>query len=428
LEARAICAPTVRDVSVRVAGHDGDIYIDLGTPNWEAIRITSAGWSIVQSPPVRFRRTKGILPLPIPVRGGRIEALQPFLNTTASDFVLVEAYLLASLHPRGPYPVLALYGEQGVAKTDFLRVLRKLIDPTTVPTSGPPFSGRDLFIAANNMHFLAFENLSKLSDAMSDAFCRLATGGGQRVRKLFKDSDETLFQGARPIAFEGISNVVTRADLQDRSLIFELQNIDTYKTNHDLLSKLELQLPGIFGALLDKMAHGLEMLPTTRIAKPPRMADFAHWATACGVEGFSSAYDANRRNAVQVMLSHDPIARELRALLAKRGKWAGIMENLLDIVGPTTGIKSTKKLSDDLRRLAPMLRSTGIKVVYGQRRNVQRPIRIERIDGGGGRRLTPASKKISHGRNFVSLMSPQSVEVTRDSSTFKIAQRGPPRA
>jgi hypothetical protein len=40
-ESRAICEPTVRDVSVRVAGHDGDIYIDLGTPSWEAVRVTT---------------------------------------------------------------------------------------------------------------------------------------------------------------------------------------------------------------------------------------------------------------------------------------------------------------------------------------------------------------------------------------------------
>jgi hypothetical protein len=111
------------------------------------------------------------------------------------------------------------------------------------------------------------------------------------------------------------------------------------------------------------------------------MADFAYWATACQVEGFGSAYDANRRHAVEVMLSYDPIARALRALLTERGRWTGIMENLLNIIGPATGIKSTKKLSDDLRRLAPMLRSTGIEVVHEQRTNVRRPVSIERVDG-----------------------------------------------
>jgi hypothetical protein len=190
----------------------------------------------------------------MPARGGKIEALRPFLNTTVSDFTLVVAYLLAALYPRGPYPILILYGEQGAAKTNFLRRLRKLIDPHEVATCAPPLSARDLFIAAGNTHLQTFENVSKLSDAMSDNFCRLSTGGGLRLRTLFKDADETLFRGARPIAFEGISNVVSRPDLQDRALIFLLENIQRYKTERELLAEFEQELPGIFGALLD-MRH-----------------------------------------------------------------------------------------------------------------------------------------------------------------------------
>ena len=295
IESRAICEPRIREVYTRVAGHDGNIYIDLGTSTWEAVCVTNAGWSIVQSPPVRFQRTPGMLPLPMPVRDGKIEALRPFLNTTVSDFTLIVAYLLASLYPCGPYPILILYGEQGTAKTNFLRRLRKLIDPNVVATSRLPLKARDLFIAAGNMHLQAFENVSKLSDAMSDDFCRLATGGGMRTKTNFKDKEETLFREARPIAFEGISNVVTKPDLQDRALILSLENIAHYRTERELLAEFEPQLPGIFGSLLDMMVRGIEMLPTTRVANPPRMADFTHWAVACGVEGFETAYAANRQ-------------------------------------------------------------------------------------------------------------------------------------
>jgi hypothetical protein len=379
-ETRAICSSTVRDVHVRVAEHGGAIYIDLGDLDWQVVRVTSAGWSVVESPPVRFRRTPGMQPLPMPERGGTIEALRPFLNTTASDFRLVVAYLLAVLYPRGPYPILVLYGEHGAAKTKFLRILRSLTDPHAVATSALPSSGRDLFIAARNTHLQTFENVSKLSDQMSDDFCRLATGGGLRVRKLFKDHDEALFRGARPIAFEGIVNVATRDDLQDRSIIFQLENVLNYKTEREMDPELDRQRPGILGALLDMMVRVLQMLPVTRLVSPPRMADFAHWAVACGVDQFEAAYAANRQTAIYVMLSHDPVAKAVRALLAKEKKWVGIMEVLLDIVGPTTGIKSTKKLSDDLRRLAPMLRTVGVDIVHERRTAEQRLVRLERTE------------------------------------------------
>jgi hypothetical protein len=80
------------------------------------------------------------------------------------------------------------------------------------------------------------------------------------------------------------------------------------------------------------------------------------------------------------MLSHDPVAKAVRVLLAKKKKWVGTKEDLLDICGPTTGIKSTKKLSDDLRRLAPMLRTVGVNIVYEQRTAEQRLFRLERIE------------------------------------------------
>jgi hypothetical protein len=66
-----------------------------------------------------------------------------------------------SHHPPGPYPILILFGEQGAAKTNFL------LDRNGVATSELPLNARDLFIAARNTRLLAFENVSKLSDAQS---------------------------------------------------------------------------------------------------------------------------------------------------------------------------------------------------------------------------------------------------------------------
>jgi hypothetical protein len=77
------------------------------------------------------------------------------------------------------------------------------------------------------------------------------------------------------------------------------------------------------------------------------------------------------------MLSHDPVAKAVRALVIKVRPWAGIMEDLLDVVGPTTGIKSSKKLSDELRRLMPSLRTVGVHVIFEQRTAEHRPFRIE---------------------------------------------------
>ena len=78
-------------------------------------RIGANGWRITEDPPVRFRRSAGMQPLPLPLRGDQLR-LAPFLNLASdNDFVLVVAWLLGALRAGGPYPVLAIAGEQGSA-------------------------------------------------------------------------------------------------------------------------------------------------------------------------------------------------------------------------------------------------------------------------------------------------------------------------
>jgi hypothetical protein len=193
---------------------------------------------------------------------------------------------------------------------------------------------------------------------------------GSKIRVHFRG-------GGRPIAFEGIANVVERPDLQSRAIICQLESLlGKYRAEDELDPAFECVRPSILGALLNRMMRGLEMLPVTQAISLPRMADFAKWAVACGVEDFETAYAANRQNAINVMLSHDALAKAVRALVAKKN-WAGTMEDLLDVVGPSAGIKSTKKLSNELRRLIPALETVGVYVIFEQRTAEHRPFRIE---------------------------------------------------
>jgi hypothetical protein len=106
------------------------IYLDLADEHWHAVEIGPDGWRVNGCPPVRFRRPAGMLPLPVPERGGSIEALLPFLNLSSrNDFVIVMAWLLAALRARGPYPLLAISGEQGSAKTVLSKMLKALPMP-----------------------------------------------------------------------------------------------------------------------------------------------------------------------------------------------------------------------------------------------------------------------------------------------------------
>jgi hypothetical protein len=85
LEARAQFDGPERAIHIRVAQHEGRIYLDLADYRWQAVEIGPDGWRIITHPPVRFRRAAGMLPLPMPERGGSIETLGSFLNIQSRD-------------------------------------------------------------------------------------------------------------------------------------------------------------------------------------------------------------------------------------------------------------------------------------------------------------------------------------------------------
>ena len=186
LEAKALFDGDEMPVHVRVAEQDGKIYVDLANDSWEAVEIDRDGWRVISDPPVRFRRPKGMKPLPHPTDGGSVDALRPFVNIKDErDWCLTKGWLVGAFRPTGPYPVLILQGEQGSAKTTLARVLRAVVDPSTAPVRTVPRGEHDLVIAANNSRLLALDNLSSLPPWLSDALCRLSTGGGFGTRTLY---------------------------------------------------------------------------------------------------------------------------------------------------------------------------------------------------------------------------------------------------
>ena len=395
LEARAQFDAPERAVNIRIAEHAGRIYLDLADEDWRTVQIGPDGWRVLGCAPVRFRRAAGMLPLPIPERGGSIEALRPFLNISSErDFVLIVGWLLAALRSKGPYPLLAISGEQGSAKTVLSKLLRALVDPNIAPVRALPREEREVMIAANNGHLLAFDNLSGLPPWLSDALCRIASGGSFAVRQLYTDDEEVLFQAARPTVLNGIEDVVGRADLADRAIFLSLGPIgeEQRRSEAELCREFERARPAILGALLDATAHGLWAVDSVSSHQLPRMADFALWATACETAlwpagTFTRAYAANRKDAIESIIDADSVVACVRELMSERGSWTGSAADLLRIsverssqTGDSTGrIKNPRALAGHLRRAQTFLRALGVDITFNlEGRAGTRVIRIRR--------------------------------------------------
>jgi hypothetical protein len=394
LEGEALFAGPMIPVYYRVAGDEHAITIDLGDAAWRAVQVTSGGWQVLDHHPLRFARTGGMAALPEPVRGGTLKRLRPFVNVDDTDWRLVVGWLLAALRPGSPYPVAVLHGEQGSAKSTAAKVLRKLVDPNVVLLRAAPHAVDDLMVSSCKSWCVAFDNLSHLQPWLSDALCRLSTGGGLSKRQLYTDGDEVLLDAQRPVVINGIEELATRSDLLDRALLVECPLIPEHerKDEEEFWEVFDEHYPAIFGALLDAIAGALANIGTVRLDRMPRMADFAKWVTAAEPAlgwkpgTFMDAYAANRDESHELALEASIVGSPL--LEVSGGGFEGTMTELLELLAGKVDEKVSRRkdwpktgrgLSSHVKRLAPNLRALGVEVEFSREADSgRRLVRIAR--------------------------------------------------
>ena len=397
-------------VFTRLADLNGVIYLDLCDERWRVVAIDATGWRVLEEAPVRFRRTRGMLPLPIPASGGDLGRLRLFVNVGSDgDWVLLVAWLVGAFRPQGPYPVLVLHGEQGSAKSSATRALRSSVDPNAAPIRTAPRDERDLMISARNGWCLAFDNLSHLPVSLSDGLCRLSTGGGFATRELYADLEETILDAQRPIILNGIEEIATRGDLLDRAIILYLPSIPEEKRRPEssLWTDYDSARPALLGALLDAVSTALRNEPTTHLDRLPRMADFARWVVAAEPAlpwesgTFLTAYQANREAANDLTLDASLVSQAVRNFTGNlTAAWTGTATDLLKALAEHVDEATTRQkgwpangrsLSNALRRLAPNLRAAGVAITFDQRKagTGKRTLKIEQVADGA----SPASQE-----------------------------------
>jgi hypothetical protein len=384
LDGKALFEAGEQPIAVRVAQHQGAIWLDLANQRWEAVEITPGGWRVVPDPPVRFRRPAGSRPLPTPVPGGSLEELRGFCNVDDDGWRLVLGFLAVTLRPTGPYPVLNLLGAQGSAKTTTAKALRNLVDPAVAGLRAEPKDERDLAIAASNSQVVGYDNLSAIPRWLSDALCRLATGGGFATRELYSDTEEALFDFQRPVILTGIEELAVRGDLADRSLLVDLAALDdrARRDEASFWADYEAAQPRLLGALLDAASTALRRLPEVHLERLPRLADFALWvvaaAPALGMDpdDFLKAYEQNRAAANAMAVEALPVASVVHRFTQQHQAWTGTATGLLAALNASapadvdrrarTWPKTAKGLSDALRRAQPNLAKVGVRVAFSR--------------------------------------------------------------
>jgi hypothetical protein len=381
------------EVFVRAGRESDRVYVDMGDDSWQAVEIDARGWRIVSRPAVALRRTRGMQGLPRPEHCGADPASVQAALAPVRDFVrlpdeesytLLFAWLIYCFSATAPFPHLSLVGEQDAGKSTAASFIRRIVDPHRPRLLQPPHSGRDLMIAAKSRAVLAFDNLSGLAPWLSDALCTLSTGGGYATRRLHTDDEEELFDLARPILTNGIDDVATRPDLASRTLMLRLTAVpkEARRSSRELEARFEQVHGQILGALFTCVSVALAgyRAHVDRLPVDTRMVEFAAWAEATqhlfpayGV-GVGEAIARNRAEGSAAAADADAHCYALRRLLEEGdGEWRGSAHALSEVLRPllpedlpARARLTAEGLSKHIRRMAPVLRDTGISFEDGR--------------------------------------------------------------
>ena len=376
----------------RCANHEDSIWIDLD--GRKAVRVDPGRWEIIENPPILFRYFPHQRPLPDPVRTGDLSKILDFVNLKGDDSkILLLCYLVAAMVPDIPVAALVVHGVQGAAKTTFLKVVRRVLDPSLVEIRGGVRDLTEFAQAAAQNRILFFDNLSSIPYWLSDAFCRAVTGESWAKRKLYTDEESTLFKYRGVIGLAGINLVANRPDLLDRSLIIPLESIPPHERREEteFWQAFEEARPKILGGLLSVLADAMRIRHEITITHKPRMADFARYGAAAAKamgrspEDFLDAYDRNVGRQNEAAIEASAVAQAILAFMQDTEAWQGTASELLDhmekmaedlhinVKGNRSWPKSPSALSRRLREVLPNLHSAGIEALDdrdGQKRSI----------------------------------------------------------
>jgi len=368
----------------RVAPAEDGVWIDMTDAEWRAIHVTSAGWEIVDYPPIIFKRYSHQLPLSEPEHGGDPWKLLNYFNIKPDDensrlvlMCLFTSYFL----PLIPHAILVPHGIQGSAKSCMFRFMRRVFDPSSIELLTMPRDERER-IQQLDHHWLAFyDNVTSIPTWISDSLCRAATGGGFTKRELYSDDDDIIYNILRCLGLNGINIAAQRGDLLDRVILLALENIsnDERKEESELFADFEKDRPGILGGFLDVLAKAMQFYPDTKPSGLFRMADFTRWGCAIAKalgktdKEFLEAYEEKVKGQIEEAAHASPVATVLLDFMQSREEYEGTPTDLFKaLISHAKGLEiSTRQkswpraphvLSRQLNELVPSLKALGLNV------------------------------------------------------------------
>ncbi|MBK7063095.1 MAG: ATP-binding protein [Rubrivivax sp.] len=205
---------------------------------------------------------------------------------------------------------MVLVGGQGTGKSHLSKVTIRLVDPNVKGVERMPSNLRDLAVAAQDGHLLAYDNLRHLTPQQSDTLCIMARR--QRDGALYTDDDLKVMTLHSAVMLNSIGGVIDQPDLAQRCLPLRMEPMteSARKSEVELLQDFERDVPAIQRGIFDLIAEIVAASPLAVVSSPQRMIDFSRWLAA--LEIVDGAPSGTYQNAYAEALTTTPSGRARR--------------------------------------------------------------------------------------------------------------------
>ncbi len=373
-------------------------YYDLTNSNWEVIKVTRKGWNIVSNTqnPI-FKRYKNSMSQSYPNRDYSSVCIEKVLNLfnlhSQKDRLLFLVYVVSLFIPDIAKPILLLYGSKGSAKTTSFELVKNIVDPSIVETSSFPKDVNDLIQILSHSYVTYFDNITTISQSLSDLLCRVVTGSSYSKRTIYTVDDAFIYKIKRPIGINGINIASARPDFLDRCLIIEVNRISKEKRRkeEDVKNELKELIPDILGWVFDTLVKVLNYKyknsDKIRLKEYPRMADFAEYgeiiSRCIGYKDneFIQVYFENIETQNDEVVESSIVAKVIIEFMEDQTEWEGSATHLHSLLTSYLESKDTRlarskawpnaanSLSRKLNELAPTLKEKGIDITHKYNNN-----------------------------------------------------------
>ena len=274
----------IEKIYSRIAFVNDEIFYDLCNDDYELVRITKDGYSIVKidgNTPI-FRRKSSPLSQVKPKKSklkNPIDDLCNLLRIQQQHKLLFKIHLTSLFLESYPIPIMIFHGEQGSAKSTITKTIKKIVDPSPENLASMPKKIDDLNIHLYNRYLSNFDNISYFDQEVSDNLCRAITGNTHIKRELYQDSKEIILSIQTRIILNGITPNIEFPDLMQRSIFYETKYIPKNEriTEEEFNKKINSLIPYLLDQIFMTLSNTLQIHDSVKpkIKTKERMADFS---------------------------------------------------------------------------------------------------------------------------------------------------------